>query len=53
VRDTACDGETDEFMTTKVPRQYQVVLLVKVCWRRDKAFGSEKGRDEEWSKEEN
>jgi hypothetical protein len=35
----------------KVPRQCQIVLLVKICLRGGKTFGNEEGRDEKWSKE--
>jgi hypothetical protein len=33
-----------KFPTSKVQRQYFLVLLVEVCWREGKAFGSEGGK---------
>jgi hypothetical protein len=51
VRHTECNGgKGDIFMATKVPRQCTLVLLVNVGWRRGKAFRSEEGKDEKWSK---
>jgi hypothetical protein len=35
----------------KVPRQYPLVRLVKVVWRRGKKFGCEERRDGRWSRE--
>jgi hypothetical protein len=44
-------GNTDKVKVMKVPRQCPFVLLVKVCWKGGKTFGSEEARDERWSKE--
>jgi hypothetical protein len=35
----------------KVPRQFPLVLLVKVVWREGKTFGCEEGIDERRSRE--
>jgi hypothetical protein len=52
VRDTTFSrGKRDKFTATKVPRQWPLVLLVNVGWRRGKMFGSEEGRDERWRRE--
>jgi hypothetical protein len=40
-----------KFTAMKVPRQYPLVLLVKVGWRGGKTFGCEEGIDERWSRE--
>jgi hypothetical protein len=50
VWDTTFKKVWAKFTTMKVPRQYPLVLLVKVGWRGGKTFGCE-GRDERWSRE--
>jgi hypothetical protein len=47
IRCTTYSGE-NIFTFMKVPRQCPIVLLVKICWREGKAFGSEEGRQMEW-----
>jgi hypothetical protein len=42
-----------KFTAMKVPRQCQLVLFVKVGWRRGKTFDCEEGRDESWIKKRN
>jgi hypothetical protein len=37
-------------MTTKVPSQCSLVLLVKGGWRSGETFRSEEDRDEKWRK---
>jgi hypothetical protein len=44
-------GNKPKFTAMKIPRQCPLVLLIKVGWRGDKTFGSEEGRDKNWSKE--
>jgi hypothetical protein len=52
VKNTAFNrGNKNKFPAMKVPRQCPFVLLVKVGWREDKAFGSEKVGDEKRSEE--
>jgi hypothetical protein len=44
-------GNRDKFTATKVPRQFPLVLLVKVGWRAGNTFGSREGRAEKKTKE--